>query len=252
MFNLFPISVPDLSGKTILVTGSGQGIGLELIEILVKRGAEVFAAVHAEPNEQNKKKLAGATIIYLDVTNSSNVEATVKTVKQKAGKLDILINNAGTISQIGHIADLDSDKLTQAYEVNVSGMHRVIVAALPMLKDSGGAIINAGTGAASTPMEGWTAYCCSKAGAHMLTRMFALELEGTGVQSFFIGIPPTDTEMQSKIRKSGLNPISQIPQTDLVKPDVPASVMAWLCSNEARSVDEVILDVRDERFKLMM
>jgi NAD(P)-dependent dehydrogenase (short-subunit alcohol dehydrogenase family) len=101
-------------------------------------------------------------------------------------------------------------------------------------------------------MEGWTAYCTSKAGVHMLTRLLALELGPEGIQSFFIGIPPTDTAMQAEIRAAGLNPISKIPQDQLVPTAVPASVMAYLCSAEARNIDEVLLDVRQDRFKAMM
>jgi NAD(P)-dependent dehydrogenase (short-subunit alcohol dehydrogenase family) len=101
-------------------------------------------------------------------------------------------------------------------------------------------------------MEGWTAYCTSKAGVHMLTRLLALELGPEGIQSFFIGIPPTDTAMQAEIRAAGLNPISKIPQDQLVPAAVPASVMAFLCSAEARGIDEVLLDVRQDRFKAMM
>lgn len=133
--------------------------------------------------------------------------------------------NLDTIAQIDLVAALDSDVLTEAFEVNVVGLHRMTTAALPMLKES------------------WL---------HMLTCMFAMELEDTGTQSFFIGIPPTDTEMQSTIRKTGLNPISKIPQSELVSPDVSASTKAWLCNADARKLDEVLLDVRDERFRSKM
>ena len=109
-----------------------------------------------------------------------------------------------------------------------------------------------GTGAATTPMEGWSAYCNSKAAARMLTLMFANELGDEGVQYFFLGIPPTDTAMQAEIRESGLNPISKIPKEQLVDPLVPASVLAWLCGSEARKIEEVLIDVRDDFFKSMM
>jgi NAD(P)-dependent dehydrogenase (short-subunit alcohol dehydrogenase family) len=101
-------------------------------------------------------------------------------------------------------------------------------------------------------MEGWAAYCSSKAAARMMTLMFAKDMESSGVQFFFLGIPPTDTDMQAEIRTAGLNPISRIARDDLVRPEVPASVMAWLCGPEARKLDEVALDVRDELFRSMM
>ncbi len=252
MFNLAPVPVPDLSNKSILVTGAGQGIGAHLVEILVKNGAHVFAGILREPVGESRELLKGAQMLPLDVRRQDNVEAAITRIEVDAGRLDVLVNNAGIISPIAHLAELESATLAEAFEVNVAGVHRLSRAALSLLRKSRGTIVNAGTGAATTPMEGWTAYCCSKAGAHMLTRMFALELADDGIKSFFIGIPPTDTEMQAKIRKAGLNPISKIPQSELVDPKVPASVMAWLCSNEARAVDEVLLDVRDDFFKDMM
>jgi NAD(P)-dependent dehydrogenase (short-subunit alcohol dehydrogenase family) len=126
------------------------------------------------------------------------------------------------------------------------------VAALPLLTQSKGVVINAGTGAATRPIEGWTAYCTSKAGTHMLTRMLDLELADMGIQSFFLAIPSTDTAMQGAIRKSGINAISKIPQSDLVPVSVPASILAWLCGPQARNIDELFLDVRQPRFKDMM
>ncbi len=252
MFNLSPIPVPDLSGKTILVTGAGHGIGSVLAEILVSNGARVFAGVNNVINASEEARLSGARVVELDVTSQVNVDAVMAQIRSDTGQLDVLVNNAGVITPIGHLKDIKSHELAPAFNVNVIGIHRMIRAALPLLRASKGAIVNAGTGAATTAMEGWTAYCSSKAAARMLTQMSALELSGDGIQSFFIGIPPTDTDMQGEIRASGLNPINKIPQTDLVDPAVPASVMAWLCGPEARKLEEVMLDVRDDRFSAMM
>jgi NAD(P)-dependent dehydrogenase (short-subunit alcohol dehydrogenase family) len=248
MFNLAPIPVPDLSGRTVLVTGATRGIGADLVRVLVAQGAQVFAGVLGDPEPLP----GGATVFQLDVTRQADVDAALARVSAEAGRLDVLVNNAGVISPIGPLASLASDSLAPAFAVNVIGVHRMVVAALPLLRASRGTIVNAGTGAATTPMEGWTAYCTSKAGVHMLTRLLALELGPEGIQSFFIGIPPTDTAMQAEIRAAGLNPISKIPQDQLVPTAVPASVMAYLCSAEARGIDEVLLDVRQDRFKAMM
>ena len=62
------------------------------------------------------------------------------------------------------------DALKPAFEVNVIGLHRMTVACLPLLRGSKGVIVNAGTGAATTPMKGWTGYCTSKAAARMMTK----------------------------------------------------------------------------------
>ncbi|WP_419908974.1 SDR family oxidoreductase [Hoeflea sp.] len=252
MFNLAPVPVPDLTGKTVLVTGAGRGIGAETVRVLVDSSAHVFAGIFDDHADTNEPLPEAATRLSLDVNSQAQVDAAIDRLREEAGRLDVLVNNAGTIAPIGHVSSLDSDDLIPALSVNVAGVHRVTVAALPLLRESRGVVINAGTGAATKPMEGWTAYCTSKAAMHMLTQMFDLELSDDGVKSFFIGIPPTDTAMQGAIRESGLNPISRISQSDLVPTAVSASVIAWLCGPEARKLDDVILDVRQERFTAMM
>ena len=187
----------------------------------------------------------------LDVTSQSDVDMAIARIKAETGRLDVVVNNAGVINPIGPLAEIATDELAPAFAVNVMGVHRMTLAALPLLRASKGTILNAGTGAATTAMEGWTAYCSTKAAMQMLTRMMALELGKEGLRIYFLGIPPTDTAMQGKIRASGLNPISQIPQGKLVATRVPASVMAYLCGPEPVT-SEVLLDVRHEVFTKMM
>ena len=252
MFDLSPIEIPDLSGKTILITGAGRGIGAVLAGKIAASGGKVYAGILNAPDPAWADHLKDCTLVDLDVTDAGAIATVLTRIKSENGRLDALVNNAGSIAPIGHIDSLATESLRQAYEVNALGVHRMTCAALPLLRASQGVVVNAGTGAATTPMEGWTAYCNSKAAARMMTMMFAKDLDGGDVQFFFIGIPPTDTEMQSEIRTAGLNPISKIAKKDLVHPDVPASVMAWLCGPEARKLDEVLLDVREEPFKSMM
>ena len=250
MFNLSTVPVSDLSGRTILITGAGKGIGAEVVRIVHAKGARVFAGVHAADGVEHHPE--GVTTLPLDVTKQEDVDAMIKLITDEAGRLDVLINNAGTISTISPLSELTVTALAKALEVNVLGVHRMTIAALPLLRKTRGRIINAGTGAATTPMEGWTAYCSSKAGMQMLTRMMALELAGDGIQSFFLGIPPTDTAMQDRIRASGLNAVSKIPKEKLVPIAVPASCMAWLCSDAANALHEVLLDVRQDVFTRLM
>ncbi|MEO8241346.1 MAG: SDR family oxidoreductase [bacterium] len=249
MFNLAAVPVPDLTGRTVLVTGAGKGIGAELVRILHQNGATVYAGLY--PIDSAEPLPDSVTKLELDVTNQSNVDSAMARISAETGRLDVLVNNAGVINPIGPLAEIATDDLAPAFAVNVMGVHRMTVAALPLLRASHGTILNAGTGAATTAMEGWTAYCSTKAGMQMLTRMMALELAKDGLRIYFLGIPPTDTAMQGKIRASGLNPISQIPQDKLVPPQVPASVMAYLCGPDPVTT-ETLLDVRHEVFTKMM
>ncbi len=249
MFNLAAVPVPDLTGRTVLVTGAGKGIGAELVRILHENGATVYAGIYRVESVETLP--AGVTQLRLDVTSQADVDQALARIAQEQGRLDVLVNNAGVINPIGPLAEIATDDLAPAFAVNVMGVHRMVIACLPLLRAAKGTILNAGTGAATTAMEGWTAYCSTKAGMQMLTRMMALELGREGLKIFFLGIPPTDTAMQGKIRASGLNPISQIPQDKLVPPRVPASVMAYLCGPEPVT-SEVLLDVRHEVFTKMM
>ena len=249
MFNLAPVPVPDLTGRTVLVTGAGKGIGAELVRCLCERGARVYAGVY--PVDSAEALPAAATQLTLDVTSQADVDAALARITAETGRLDVLVNNAGVINPIGPLATLATDDLAPAFAVNVMGVHRMTLACLPLLRASKGTILNAGTGAATTAMEGWTAYCTTKAGMQMLTRMMALELAKDGLRIFFLGIPPTDTAMQAKIRASGLNPISQIPQDKLVPTRVPASCMAHLCG-PAPEMTETLLDCRQEAFTRLM
>ena len=249
MFNLAPVPVPDLTGRTVLVTGAGKGIGAELVRILVANGARTYAGVFA--GEAAESLPDAATVLALDVTKQADVDAAIARITAESGRLDVLVNNAGMITPIGPLAELASDALAPAFAVNVIGVHRMALAALPLLRAAKGVIVNAGTGAATTPMEGWTVYCSTKAAMRMLTQMMAMEL-APDVKCFFVGIPPTDTAMQGEIRAAGFNPISKIPQEKLVRPEVPASVMAWMCGPQARDVAEVLLDVRQEIFTNLM
>jgi NAD(P)-dependent dehydrogenase (short-subunit alcohol dehydrogenase family) len=231
MTQLRPVPTEPIDGKIALVTGAGQGIG-----------QATALSLHAAEIDQ----------ISLDVTQQNAVDDAARLIGAKYGALDILVNNAGVIAPIGHFDDLSSEDIATAFDVNVTGVHRVVKAMLPFLKRSRGVIVNAGSGAAFTPLEGWAAYCATKAALAMLSRVIDLEMGSLGVKTFFLGIPPTDTAMQAKIRSSGLNRISEIPQSSLSPVAAPASVIAWLCSPKARDIEAVLVDVRDEIFVNMM
>ena len=243
MFDLSPVAVPDLTGKVILVTGPDRGIGAVLTTTLLDAGARVFVGHMGVGTPDRAEPLA------LDATDQVAVDAAMARIREATGRLDVLVNNAGLIDPIGRFAHLRTDDLRAAFEVNALGIDRMTVAALPLLEAAGGRVVNAGTGAATTAMEGWTAYCASKAAARMMTLMADAELSPRGVRSVFVGIPPTDTAMQGAIREAGLNPISKILRSDPVDPSIPASVMAWLCGPDADDLDTALLDVRDERFQ---
>ncbi|MEM9781458.1 MAG: SDR family oxidoreductase [Pseudomonadota bacterium] len=223
-----------LSGQAALVTGASRGIGQATAVVLAEAGAAVvLAARDASACEATAARLreAGhiAEALACDVADRAAVAAAVARA-EALGPLDIVVNNAGMIEPIGLLAETDPDAWGHAIDVNLKGTYYPMRAALPgMLAAGRGTIVNISSGAASNPLEGWSSYCSSKAGAAMLTRAAHREVGGRGVN--VIGLSPgtVATEMQRVIKASGVNPVSQLDWSTHIPPEWPARAILWLC-----------------------
>jgi NAD(P)-dependent dehydrogenase (short-subunit alcohol dehydrogenase family) len=98
-------------------------------------------------------------------------------------------------------------------------------------------------------MEGWSAYCSSKAGVAMLTRCVDKEYGEMGVRIFGFAPGVVDTGMQGSIRESGINPVSKIKQDYLAPASEPAQGIAWLCTSAADDLIGSEIDVRHKDFR---
>lgn len=242
--------MPDTSkSKTILITGAGAGIGAETAIHLARQGHNVVVAVR-NPGKVNdlvahlKDAGGDALAVQCDVRIGDEVERAVAKAVSYFGGLDIVINNAGRIDPIGLIAETDPASWRDTLETNLFGAYLVTRVALGQMKNDGGTIINVSTGAAHTAREGWSAYCATKAGLAMFTRSIALEYGAAGIRAFGVQPGVVDTDMQVKIRSSGVNEISKIRREDLLSPSRPAAAIAWLCQAmpEALSGQDLTMD----------
>ncbi len=163
----------------------------------------------------------------------ANVKSRIDEIAGRLGRLDIVVNNAATIEPMATIADLDAEKFDLAMRVNVSGAAAVVQAAWPHLEGHG-RIVNLLSGAALRPLNGWAAYCSSKAALLMLTRAIDEEGKASGIRCFGIAPGLVDTAMQASIRAAGINEVSKIPQENLSDPAVSAGAIAWLASGYGR------------------
>jgi len=246
-------TTPNLEPTTVVVTGAGRGIGAACVRQLLQNGASVLALVQPRTDNELGELVAKypqrLRILDADVRNAEQVGAAADAAQQHFGGADVLVNNAGVIRPIGRLGEVDPDEWAEVLAVNAAGAMRCTNAFLPQLIAHQGLIVNMSSGAAYRPLEGWSAYCASKAALVMLSRATDLEYREQGVRVFSLGIPPTDTHMQGSIRDSGLNEVSQIPQQSLNAPQVTASVVAWLCGPQARAgIKKVEVDVRDPEF----
>ena len=240
----------DLAGKIALVTGASRGIGVAIAQALAGAGASVgLAARSLEPCEALAGMIEGAggnaLVMACDVSKNDDVESAVEEVIQHWGGLDILINNAGVIDPIGPFADSDPADWARSLEINLIGAAQVARAAIPHLRKGGGVIVNISSGAAETALEGWSAYCAGKAGLAMLTQALHLEEAPHGLRVYGFKPGTVDTQMQAKVRASGLNPVSQMRPRDHLPAEVPARVIAWLCSEAAADLAGRELSIRD-------
>jgi NAD(P)-dependent dehydrogenase (short-subunit alcohol dehydrogenase family) len=131
----------------------------------------------------------------------------------------------------------------------VAAFHAVQLAIPRMVERGGGTIVNLSSGAARNAMEGWSAYCAGKAGLAMLTQCIAKEFGDQGLRAFGFAPGVVDTEMQVRIRASGINPVSQLPRASLLPPDQPGWAIAWLCTPEADPLAGQEVDIRHEPFR---
>jgi NAD(P)-dependent dehydrogenase (short-subunit alcohol dehydrogenase family) len=132
------------------------------------------------------------------------------------------------------------------HRINLTGPYNACHAALPHLLERGGTIINVSSGAAHRPLEGWSAYCSSKAGLAMLTRSIMLEYGDRGIRAYGFSPGTVRTDMQTIIRATGMNPVSQLPIEALIPPAAPAAAIAWLCTAEAADYPQGEIALRDD------
>jgi NAD(P)-dependent dehydrogenase (short-subunit alcohol dehydrogenase family) len=170
--------------KTILITGCSSGIGEALAREFHRRGQRVYATAR-RPESLAALESEGVRCLALDVNDDASIAAAMEVVREEAGGLDLLVNNAG-VPGVGAAVDLGRDDLRQVYETNVIAPVRVTAAALPLLRAAvasrgSATLANVGSivGVVATPFA--AAYCSSKAAVHSLTETLRMELAPFGI-----------------------------------------------------------------------
>ena len=239
----------SVHGKTVMITGASRGIGEAAARIFAESGANVVLLARGK---DAIGRIAGevgdaALPIACDVSSYADVEAAVSAAKDAFGPVDILINNAGAVEPISHLATSDPAAWGHIVDINLKGVYYGMRAVLPdMIAAGGGTILTISSGAAHGPVEAWSHYCASKAGAAMLTSMVDKENRGDGVRAIGLSPGTVATEMQREIKASGINPVSKLEWSDHIPPEWPARALLWMCSSDADEFIGEEITLRDE------
>jgi 3-oxoacyl-[acyl-carrier protein] reductase len=171
-----------LQGKSIIVTGSGGGIGEGIARRLAEEGASVIVN---DINPAMGEKVAAdiraqggqAAFFAADVTSSADVKALVDFAVQRNGKLDVMVNNAGWTHRNQPALDVPEDEFDKCYAVNVKSIYLSTIHAVPHLRaNGGGAFINIASTAGVRPRPGLTWYNGSKGAVITTSKSLAAEL----------------------------------------------------------------------------
>ena len=217
--------------KVALVTGGRGGIGGAIATRLAKEGARIFTT--------QRRKDEVFEWIAADLIDPESPGRVVGKVVELAGKLDVLVNNAGMMQEVG-IEDMTLTDWNRTLQVNLTAPFLMIKAALPHLRASKGVIVNIGSieGLGSNPTH--AAYCASKAGLHGLTRAVAIDHGSEGIRCNSVAPGWIETDLNIEFIKTMENPddftrnIGKIhPVGRIGSPDEVAALVAFLAAEES-------------------
>jgi NAD(P)-dependent dehydrogenase (short-subunit alcohol dehydrogenase family) len=182
-----------LTDKVAIITGGGSGIGLAAARSFARAGAKVVITGrrralldHISADEPNIEGLVA------DAGNPVDAARTIAKAMDLWGRIDILVNNAGA-GTLTRLVEATAIQVSTIYAVNVIGPTLLAAAAVPLLEDTKGCIINISSTLARKPVPGFSDYAASKAALEQLTRCWALELAPKGVRVNAIASGPVES-----------------------------------------------------------
>ncbi len=231
--------------KTALITGASRGIGEAIARKLSKDGMYVF--VNYEKSEEKAKKIAeeiGGCAICCDVSDEKAVTQMIKTIEEKTGGVDVLVNNAG-ISIVKMFRDTTPEEWDRIFSVNVTGAYNVTRSVLHnMVKNKSGRIINISSVWGEVGASCEVAYSSTKAALIGFTKALSKELGPSNITVNAVTPGLIDTDMNSDLSdEDKADFVSQIPLMREGKPQDVANLVSFLASDKAGYITGQIIGV---------
>lgn len=244
----------DLTGRTVLVTGSSKGVGAATARLFARAGARV--CVHYHQDVAGAKSVltsldgAGHVLLQADVSDARAARLLVNMAVAKMGKLDILINNAGIFRPHPVDGSMDFDNWLSTFQgtlnTNLVGPAAASYAAIQhMRKQGGGAIVNVGSRGAFRGEAGQVGYGAAKAGLHALSQSLAQAVgqDGITVHAVAPGFIETAMARPNLQGAAGDAVKAQSPLNRVATVDEVARAILFLASPDARFTTGAILDI---------
>jgi 3-oxoacyl-[acyl-carrier protein] reductase len=242
-----------IEGRACVVTGASRGIGLASARALAAEGARVLLVARSEDalSEAVESVEGAAAGLPLDVTSPSAADAIVEECTSRFGRVDVLVNNAGT-SRGRALEELTDEEWDEQWDLHVMASMRLMRAAIPGMVERGwGRVVNVGSSSGKRPSLSNAAYSVSKAAQHALSRVFADTYADKGVLVNAVAPGPVETplwmaeggladqaaERAGVSREEALEAArGKIPIGRFGREEEIAAVVAFLCSERASDV----------------
>jgi 3-oxoacyl-[acyl-carrier protein] reductase len=237
-----------LKDKAALVTGAGQGFGYGIAEVFVREGARVACLdVKGEVAEAAAKRLGpSAMSLKGDVSNRADVE---RAAIDALGRIDIVVNNAGTTHRNKPIMEVEDAEFDRIFAVNVKSILLTAQAFIPHMRSHGGGVfINVGSTAGLRPRPGLTVYNASKGAVHVMTKSMAVELAPDKIRVCALAPVAGETPLLAMFmgedtpeKRAAFK--ATVPLGRFSKPEDIGLAALYLASDEANFLTGVVLEV---------
>jgi 3-oxoacyl-[acyl-carrier protein] reductase len=235
--------------KTAVITGSASGIGAATAIELSKRGWNV--AINYSKSEAEAKKVAAkcrdSIVVQADIGDDAQCRKLVQAAMDKWGRVDALVNNAGTTKFVKHtdLEGLSADDFLRIYRLNVVGPFQMARACAAALKEAKGAVVNVSSVASLLGTGSSIAYAASKAALNSVTKSLARvlgpEVRVNAVLPGYVDTPwQTGALGQEKANQAAAHYSSMVPLKDYARPEDIAETIVWLIEGGRQVTGETI------------